>query len=103
MPPSTHPLRAGVLHFRPPRASPGLPRPRGGPSMRGPVTTPSPDALSPHFTYTERRATAEAELKRLDALSARYANLRAVVFTGGAAAALPPLVRPVAQAAGWAG
>src|SRR6218665_2864429 len=102
MPPSTHGLGAGVLHFRPPRASPGLPRPRGGPSMRGPVTTPSPDALSPHFTYTERRATAEAELKRLDALSARYANLRAVVFTGGAAVALAVMFGRLPKTGWWA-
>ncbi|ATB32160.1 MutS-related protein [Melittangium boletus] len=70
--------------------------------MRGPVTTPSPDALSPHFTYTERRATAEAELKRLDALSARYANLRAVVFTAGAAVALAVMFGRLPKTGWWA-
>ncbi|HEX8822255.1 MAG TPA: DNA mismatch repair protein MutS [Archangium sp.] len=57
--------------------------------MRAPVTTPPSESSAPHRTYTERRTTAEAELKRLDAVSARYANLRAlVVLAGGAVAAL---------------
>jgi hypothetical protein len=47
---------------------------------------PSPES-SPDRTYTERRALAEAELKRLDGISARYANLRTVVFLGGAVVA----------------
>ncbi len=55
--------------------------------MRAPVTNPLPESPSPHRTYTERRAAAEAELKRLDEVSARYANLRALVFIAGAAVA----------------
>ncbi|WP_375772176.1 DNA mismatch repair protein MutS [Archangium gephyra] len=55
--------------------------------MRAPVTTPLPESSSPHRTYTERRAAAEAELKRLDDVSARYANLRALVFLSGGAVA----------------
>jgi hypothetical protein len=55
--------------------------------MRGSVTTPPAESSSPHRTYTERRAAAEAELKRLDSVSGHYANLRAVVFIAGAAVA----------------
>jgi hypothetical protein len=51
--------------------------------MRAPVNTPLSESTSPNQTYTERRAAAEAELKRLDGISARYANLRALVFTAG--------------------
>ncbi|WNG45997.1 DNA mismatch repair protein MutS [Archangium minus] len=53
--------------------------------MRAPVITPPPESSSPNRTYTERRTAAQAELKRLDAVSARYANLRALVFIAGAA------------------
>ena len=55
--------------------------------MRAPVNTPQTESSSPNQTYTERRAAAEAELKRLDGISARYANLRALVFTAGAVVA----------------
>ncbi|WP_257457936.1 MutS-related protein [Archangium lipolyticum] len=55
--------------------------------MRAPVNTPLTETSSPNQTYTERRAAAEAELKRLDGISARYANLRALVFTAGAVVA----------------
>ncbi len=56
--------------------------------MRASVSTPTPESSSPpHRTYTERRAAAQAELARLDGVSARYANLRAVVFLAGAAVA----------------
>ncbi len=49
------------------------------------MSTPVPVPESPaHRTYTERRVHAEAELKRLDGISARYANLRTVVFLAGA-------------------
>ncbi|WP_434388983.1 MutS-related protein [Melittangium boletus] len=74
--------------------------------MRGPVTTPSPDAatptLTPQLTYAERRATAEAELRRLDALSARYANLRAVVFLAGAGVALAVMFGRLPRTGWWA-
>ncbi|QRO00631.1 DNA mismatch repair protein MutS [Archangium violaceum] len=55
--------------------------------MRAPVNTPLIETSTPNRTYTERRAAAEAELKRLDGISARYANLRALVFTAGAVVA----------------
>ncbi|MFY0565647.1 MutS-related protein [Archangium lansingense] len=55
--------------------------------MRASVTTPRPESSSPHRTYTERRAAAEAELKRLDGVNARYANLRTVAFLAGLALA----------------
>jgi hypothetical protein len=52
-----------------------------------PVSTTQPESPSPQHTYTARRATAESELKRLDGVSARYANLRAGVFIAGAVVA----------------
>ena len=55
--------------------------------MRASVNTPPSESSTAHRTYTERRATAQAELKRLDDVSARYANLRALVFIAGAAVA----------------
>nr|WP_242588473.1 DNA mismatch repair protein MutS [Corallococcus macrosporus] len=42
-----------------------------------PVPNESP---SPHRTYTDRRAAAQADLTALDRVSARYANLRTVAF-----------------------
>ncbi|MBZ4398680.1 DNA mismatch repair protein MutS [Myxococcus sp. AS-1-15] len=39
---------------------------------------------SPHHTYTERRAAAQAELSVLDRISARYANLRTVAVLAAA-------------------
>jgi hypothetical protein len=38
------------------------------------------ESPSPHRTYTERRAAAQADLAALDRVSARYANLRTVAF-----------------------
>lgn len=70
--------------------------------MRAPVTNPTAESSSPHRTYTERRAAAEAELKRLDAVSARYANLRAVVFLAGLAAFLLPLFNRLPKTWWWA-
>ncbi|WP_143177383.1 MutS-related protein [Cystobacter ferrugineus] len=71
--------------------------------MRGPVTTPAlSDSASPDRTYTERRTAAEAELRRLDAVSARYANLRAVVFTAGAAVALAVMFGRLPRMGWWA-
>lgn len=70
--------------------------------MRASVTTPSAESSSPHRTYTERRAAAEAELKRLDAVSARYANLRAVVFIAGLAALLLPMFNQLPKTWWWA-
>jgi hypothetical protein len=66
------------------------------------VNTPPPESSSPHRTYTERRAAAEAELKRLDAVSARYANLRAVVFIAGLAVALLVLFNRLPKTWWWA-
>ena len=43
--------------------------------MSAPAESPSP-----HRTYTERRAAAQADLTALDRVSARYANLRTVAF-----------------------
>ncbi|AGC46910.1 MutS domain-containing protein [Myxococcus stipitatus DSM 14675] len=43
--------------------------------MSANVTPPTP-----HTTYTERRASAQAELSALDRVSARYANLRTLAF-----------------------
>ena len=48
--------------------------------------TPSADS-SPHRTYTERRAAAQAKLAELDRVSARYANLRGLTFLAAAAIA----------------
>ncbi|XXF80277.1 DNA mismatch repair protein MutS [Myxococcaceae bacterium GXIMD 01537] len=45
---------------------------------------PSTSETSPQRTYSERRAAAQAALTALDAVSARYANLRTVAFVGGA-------------------
>jgi len=39
---------------------------------------------SPHRTYTERRAAAQAKLAQLDRVSERYANLRTVAFLAAA-------------------
>ncbi|MCP3140667.1 MutS-related protein [Pyxidicoccus xibeiensis] len=38
------------------------------------------ESPSPHRTYTERRASAQADLAALDRVSARYANLRTLAF-----------------------
>ncbi len=70
--------------------------------MRAPVTTPPSESSTAHRTYTERRAAAEAELKRLDDVSARYANLRALVFIAGAAVALLVLFNRLAKPYWWA-
>jgi hypothetical protein len=70
--------------------------------MRAPVTTPRPESSSPHSTYTERRAAAEAELKRLDSVSARYANLRALVFIAGAGVAGMVLFNRLPKTWWWA-
>ncbi|QRK13903.1 DNA mismatch repair protein MutS [Archangium violaceum] len=64
--------------------------------------TPASETSSPNRTYTERRAAAEAELKRLDAVSARYANLRALVFISGAAVALLVLFSRLPRTWWWA-
>ncbi|WP_199243113.1 DNA mismatch repair protein MutS [Vitiosangium sp. GDMCC 1.1324] len=66
------------------------------------MTTPPLEPSSPNRTYTERRAAAEAELKRLDAVSARYANLRALVFIAGAAVALLVLFSRLPRTWWWA-
>jgi hypothetical protein len=69
------------------------------------VNTPPPESPSesstPQRTYTQRRAAAEAELQRLDSLSARYANLRALVFTVGAAVALAVMFGRLPKLAWW--
>jgi hypothetical protein len=63
---------------------------RGRPehARRKPVSTqPSPEpssAPSPQRTYSERRASAQADLAALDKVSANYANLRTVAFVGAA-------------------
>lgn len=43
-----------------------------------------PAESSPHRTYTERRAAAQARLAALDRLNARYANLRGLTFLAAA-------------------
>ncbi|MCP3099940.1 DNA mismatch repair protein MutS [Myxococcus sp. K15C18031901] len=47
--------------------------------------SPHSASPNPHRTYTERRATAQAELTALDRVSARYANLRTVAFLAAVA------------------
>lgn len=42
---------------------------------------------TPHRTYTERRAAAQAKLAELDRISARYANLRGLTFLAAAGVA----------------
>ncbi|WP_223756333.1 DNA mismatch repair protein MutS [Myxococcus sp. RHSTA-1-4] len=44
----------------------------------------TPESPSPHRTYTERHAAAQADLAALDRVSARYANLRTVAFLAAA-------------------
>ncbi|WP_224366208.1 MutS-related protein [Hyalangium versicolor] len=44
----------------------------------------APAESTPHRTYTERRAAAQARLAVLDRVSARYANLRGLTFLGAA-------------------
>ncbi len=93
---------SGVRHLVHPRARKTCP---GGPGHAhlAPVSTPvSPPESPAHRTYTERRATAQAELKRLDGISARYANLRTVVFLAGAGVAGMVLFNRLPKVWWWA-
>nr|WP_216619713.1 DNA mismatch repair protein MutS [Myxococcus xanthus] len=52
-----------------------------------PIVSATAEPPSPHRTYTERRAAAQAELTALDRVSARYANLRTLAFLAAAGVA----------------
>ena len=64
-----------------------------------PAPTESP---SPHRTYTDCRAAAQAELTVLDRISARYANLRTVAFVTAAGIALFTLLGRLPKPWWWA-
>ena len=59
-------------------------------------------ALSPHAAYTERRAPAQAALARLDRVSARFANARALVFLAAAVCAGLVLLERLPKRGWWA-
>ncbi|RYZ33168.1 MAG: DNA mismatch repair protein MutS, partial [Myxococcaceae bacterium] len=61
-----------------------------------------PESSSPHRTYTDRRAAAQADLTVLDRISARYANLRTVAFVVAAGIALLTLLGRLPKPWWWA-
>ncbi|QSQ24453.1 DNA mismatch repair protein MutS [Pyxidicoccus parkwayensis] len=64
--------------------------------MSAPAENPSP-----HRTYTERRAAAQADLTALDSVSARYANLRTLAFLAAAGIAGFTLAGKLAKVWWW--
>ncbi|MBF5042656.1 DNA mismatch repair protein MutS [Aggregicoccus sp. 17bor-14] len=60
------------------------------------------DPTSPHAVYTARLAAAKEQLARLDRLSARFANARALAFVADAACAVLVLLERLPKRGGWA-
>ncbi|RKG63104.1 DNA mismatch repair protein MutS [Corallococcus sp. CA054B] len=60
------------------------------------------ESQSPHRTYTDRRAAAQADLTELDRVSARYANLRTVAFVAALVVAALTLMGRLPKPWWWA-
>ncbi|MBE4748596.1 DNA mismatch repair protein MutS [Corallococcus sp. ZKHCc1 1396] len=74
----------------------------GGRSACAAIVPTPPESSSPHRTYTDRRAAAQADLTVLDRISARYANLRTVAFVVAAGIALLTLLGRLPKPWWWA-
>nr|WP_216627622.1 DNA mismatch repair protein MutS [Corallococcus exercitus] len=77
--------------------------PRAGGRTACAAIVPAPsESPSPHRTYTDRRATAQADLTALDRVSARYANLRTVAFVAALVIAALTLMGRLPKPWWWA-